>query len=293
MANPLLIKQKDKNYTIFKCVLVGTGANGSHFFRGLCQMIRTYLDKEKGRASFHVDLTIVDADRVEAKNIGNQLFDGETDIGEKKVIALADRYGEHYQLDIKRVTEYVKDLDMLRALFTPEEVGKNTQVINILIGMVDNNRSRQLFDSYFFNEEVKDLIWIDAGVEGIEVLNKPEHEYTPEDWEVVHSSGYGGQVVAGVKVKGQVLLEPVTRVYRNILEDAATAFPGESCGALIINNPQRCMTNQMAAQIACTYMNNLLYTGTIYTHYVNFNSQHAGSRPVFIKEEIIQKCKEL
>ena len=33
-----------------------------------------------------------------------------------------------------------------------------------LIGMVDNDRTRQLFDEYFYSDEVLDLIWIDLGV---------------------------------------------------------------------------------------------------------------------------------
>lgn len=53
---------------------------------------------------------------------------------------------------------------------------------------------------------------------------------------------------------GEVVLEPVGRVYTKFLEDAHSAFPDESCGAMIVDNPQRCMTNQMAAQLSSAYM---------------------------------------
>lgn len=297
MANPLIIKEKGKTHFFYQIVVVGAGANGSHFFRNLLQMVRTHWDKYKSngdRPNFDVDITIVDKDKYEPKNKGNQLCDDD-DMGEYKVVALAERYGGHYGIEVKRVTEYVKDLDILHRLFPDytDEFGKHVQIIKILVGMVDNNKSRQLFQEFFTSDEVKDLIYLDAGVEGVAVLDKPEKQFSKEDWERVNSSGFGGQVCVGVKIKGEVVLEPVGKVYTNILEDAHTAFPDESCGSLIVNNPQRCMTNQMAAQLSSAYMNNLLHTGSIFTHYVNFNAQFGGSRPVFIKDEVIERAEQI
>ncbi|MFC5449167.1 thiamine biosynthesis protein ThiF [Paenibacillus aestuarii] len=297
MANPLIIKEKGKTHFLFQIVIAGAGANGSHFFRNLLQMVRTHLDKFKSaseRPNFDVDITIVDKDIYEPQNKGNQLCDDD-DMEEFKVVALAERYGEHYDIPVKRVTEYIKDLNMLHALFPDysNEFGNHVQIIKILVGMVDNNKSRQLFHSFFESDKVTDLIYLDAGVEGIAVLDKPEKQFSKEDWERVNSSGFGGQVCCGVKIRGEVLLDPVGQVYTNILEDAHTAFPDESCGALIVNNPQRCMTNQMAAQLSSTYMNNLLHMGSIFTHYVNFNAQFGGCRPVFIKDEVINRAEEI
>lgn len=256
-------------------------------------MVRIHCNKYNSsseRPPFDVDITIVDADKYEPKNKGNQLCTDD-DMNEYKVVALAERYGDHYDIEVNRVTEYVKDLNMMRLLFPDykDEFGKQVQIIKILVGMVDNNKSRQLFDAYFYSDDVKDLIYLDAGVEGVAVLDKPESEFTEEDWERVNSSGFGGQVCIGVKIKGEVVLEPVGRVYSNILEDAHSAFPDESCGALIVNNPQRCMTNQMAAQLSSAYINNLLHTGSIFTHYCNFNSQFGGSRPVFVSDKVIER----
>ncbi|MFS0558824.1 ThiF family adenylyltransferase [Brevibacillus sp. 179-C9.3 HS] len=249
MPRPLVIVEPNKR-PYWQIVQVGCGANGSHFFRGLCQLLRTHTNAYDGydRVPFSVELTLVDADVVEKKNLSNQLFDSE-DISLPKAEALADRYGEVYNLSVKRVVEFVKDLDMLKLLFAVPEVSKKTDIVPILVGMVDNNRSRQLFDEYFYSDEVEDLIWIDAGVEGVEVLDKPKHALTPEDEQLIANSGFGGQVVCGVKRRGKVILEPVTRVYPNILEDTRTSFPGESCGDLVVNNPQRLATNRMAAEL--------------------------------------------
>lgn len=292
MAKPLMIKDASKNYFIYQILVVGAGANGSHFFRNLLQMIRTHLNKFGNNPNFSVDITIADRDEVEFKNLGNQLFD-EEDIGDYKVTSLAERYGDHYDIEVKRVKEYVKDLDMLHRLLPTLDVADNVQVIPILCSMVDNNKSRQLFNDYFYSKGVEDLIYLDTGVEGVTVLNKDEKDYSQEDWERINSSGFGGQVVCGVKMNGEVFLEPVGRIYTNILEDAHSAFPDESCGEFIINNPQRVMTNQIAAQLSSVYMNNLLHIGGVITHRTEFNSQFGGSRPIFISNEVIERAEQI
>lgn len=99
--------------------------------------------------------------------MNNQIFSSD-DIGDFKVEALAERYGEHYDLHIKNVTEYVKEEAMLHTLFKfGEEDQDYYRVIPILVGMVDNNKSRQLFHRFFYSEKVENLIYLDAGVEEI------------------------------------------------------------------------------------------------------------------------------
>jgi molybdopterin/thiamine biosynthesis adenylyltransferase len=142
MAKGICLLEENKRHLLFRVVIFGLGANGSHFFRGFLQDIRTHADAHKDdhrRPSFEVDITIVDGDKVEKRNLKNQLFD-DGDVDEYKVNSLADRYGEHYQIEIKRVTSYCTDLEMLRKLFPTRRYGEQVQEINILIGMVDNVR---------------------------------------------------------------------------------------------------------------------------------------------------------
>ncbi len=282
------INLKRKDRVVFQIVQIGAGANGSHFFRSLLQDAATYRHQNK----FAIQLTLCDADRVESKNLNNQLFTKD-DVGEAKVTALADRYGVHYGYDIKTVSEFITDMEKLTRLFTPIEVNKDIQLIPVLIGMVDNNASRQLMDQFFYSDEVKDLVYIDVGVEGVSILEKPEREWSEEDRETIYTSGFGGQIVVGVKVAGEVLLEPVGRVYKNIRTDTASPFPGQSCGAAIVNNPQRCATNKLAAQLANGVMNNLFHTGNVYTHVINFSALSGGSRPTFVSDDVIEKAKKL
>lgn len=271
----LCIKKPKYTDLSFQIVQIGAGANGSHFFRNMLQDIATYNAK---RYSF--DIKLVDEDKVEKKNFSNQLFD-EEDLNEYKAIALAERYGQHYEIDVKSVTQYVTELEFLQKLFKPTFLSDKSQVVPVLIGMVDNNATRQLLDEFFHSDYLEDLIYIDAGVEG--VLEDSDLSKEEKD-----SSGFSGQIVCGVKLNGKVWLEPVGRVFRNILEDEDTRFPNQSCGNAIINNPQRCATNKMAAQLANGYFNNLLHTGTIYSHFIDFNAQFGSAMPVFINKEIIQ-----
>ncbi|WP_240420302.1 ThiF family adenylyltransferase [Paenibacillus periandrae] len=275
--NSLVLSESKKPYYSF--TLIGTGATGSHFFRGLCQDLRTYLSKPDfdRDPSFRLGrVLLVDGDKVEAKNLGNQLFDRD-DIGEHKVISLAERYGEHYDLPISRYAEYVKELETMNNLNgIPEYSDRHYVFMPVLIGMVDNNATRRLMHNYFYQDDIKNIIYIDTGVEG--VANK-------DNTRNIQQSGFGGQVVIGFKYHGHVILEPVGDIYSNILEaDEIDDFPG--CGVQIPSLPQRSATNKTAAQLVNNIVNNLLHSASIYQHLINFNAQFGGCSPVLIKKEI-------
>lgn len=294
--NVLNIMEKGKRKLYFDIVQVGAGANGGQFFRSLCQDIATHFasfnSKKDHDLTFGVNLVLCDADRYEPKNLSNQLcLNG--DIGDFKVEALAERYAEVYDISVGTVTEYVKTIDMLDRLFAEKEVNKEYQQVKILVGNVDNNKSRQLFHDYFYSKHVENLIWIDTGVTGVEVLNKPKESWSLEEMKMVQQSGFSGQVVVGFKYKGQVILEPVTTIFPDMLEDATSHFPDESCGDLVINNPQRSATNRMAALLTNNIMNNLFHNQTICNHVLNFNAQTgmSGGRVGFITNEQVQSLE--
>ncbi|MGF7036085.1 hypothetical protein J2T17_007136 [Paenibacillus mucilaginosus] len=270
---------QEKKYVYFQVRLIGCGGNGGYLFRNLLQMISTY-GTDEGNQMY--DVLLADGDVVEKGNLKNQLYDHD-DVGLHKAISLIERYSAHYGVPVKRVTEYITSTDMLRRMFPPVDNGR--QVIPVLIGAVDNDRSRQLMDDYFYSDEVHDLIWIDLGIEAMTVFENP----TAEQKRIMEESGFGGQCVVGVKWKGSVVLEPVTRVYTNILENDLTAFPGESCGELLPNYPQRLTTNQTAAQVGTMVLNNLFHTKIVYTHVTNFNTQFAQMKSTYLTDEQVKR----
>lgn len=267
------------NYTHFKIVCIGAGANGSHFFRNLLQDIATY--NSAYAANIRVSVVIADGDTVEKKNLNNQLFDKE-DVGNFKVDALTERYGTHYDIDVLAVPEYVTSLESLTNLFSLVENLPNT--LPILVGLVDNNRTRMLMHEFFMQESIRDLVYIDTGVEGVlleqEVLREPSAK------EMILSSGFSGQVVCGYKREGQVFLPPVGEVYPTILTDAESVFPNQSCGDLILNNPQRSATNKLAAQMTNTFLNNLFHNGEIVQEELIFNARYGTAQARFISKRI-------
>jgi hypothetical protein len=295
--NVIDLTDKNKDFPVFVVVQLGCGGNGSHFFRSFLQDCRTYYDSHinsryyrKYRIPFGLDITLVDGDKVERKNLGNQLF-GEEDIDQYKVDALADRYGVHYNFDVKAVNQYVKDIDTLSKLFPNfDHRYSDSNVIPVIIGMLDNNRTRQLLHNFFFSDHLETLIWLDAGIEGMAVI-EDQNIGDEERMKIIQNSGWSGQVVAGLKYKGEIVLEPVTIVYPDIYEDARSSFPGESCGDLIVNHPQRSATNKFAAQVANNFMNNLLNSLQIHWHYCNFNAKMCNSRSELITSEQVNKYK--
>lgn len=263
----------------FDLVILGAGANMSHFLRNLLQDLSNYGDKLK-----NIRILIADGDRVEEKNIKNQLFTKE-DVGCFKVHALAERYGSHYGIDVLAVNDYITNLDALDSLFAKEG---NRQ--KVLLGGVDNNRTRQLMHEYFCM--VDDLIYIDLGVEGVilrEELKDISDTVVRE--RMIIGSGFSGQVVTGYKTGGQVFLQPVAELYPTILTDEESVFPTQAC-AETLNNPQRVETNKMCAQLANIVLNNLFHTGEIHQFEITFNARYGQSNAKFIDKRIERAYNE-
>jgi hypothetical protein len=267
----------------FNIVLLGAGANGSHFLRNLLQDLANY------NGAFPTRILIADGDKVEGKNIKNQLFD-HNDVNDYKVHALSERYGQHYNIDILAVNEYITSLEQIDSLF-----GEN-DYFPVLIGCLDNNRTRQLLHEYF---SVKDtLLYIDVGVEGVILKEEMEKNALYSQLEkhqiskIIEGSGFSGQVVTGLKFKGHEVLAPVGTLYPNILTDEDSVFPTQAC-ALTLNNPQRLETNKMAAQMVNIVMNNLFHTGELWQHEIQFNARYANTIVANISHEQENYFKEI
>lgn len=257
----------------FQLRLLGAGGNGSYLFRSLLQMIAGYRNSDAADA---FDVGIADGDKVEEKNLRNQLF-CDDDIKDYKTSALIERYGEHYNIDVRDYREYITSIDQLFSMFAKPASSKT---VPVLIGALDNSRTRQLIHHFFCDERVQDLIWIDLGIEDTVSIKSP----TPKELEIMQATGFSGQCVVGVKWKGEKIVPPVTEVYSNILE-AEDVFPGMSCGDVLPSNPQRMITNQTAAHVASMILNTLFYTKSIMVSEINFNAQLGHIKPNYITKE--------
>lgn len=124
----------------------------------------------------------------------------------------------------------------------------------ILIGAVDNNKSRQLCHHVF--QEAKELIYIDSG----------NGEYT-------------GQVVCGIRRGGKTYYPPIGAVYPDVLEDT-DKFPTElSCAEASVSAPQSMAANITAATAVVSMVYNILALGDSSVRKITFSTRTVNVRP--------------
>ncbi|MCG8402848.1 MAG: ThiF family adenylyltransferase, partial [Firmicutes bacterium] len=175
-----------KKFTNWHIVMVGCGGTGSNLVPHLAQLIYS-LKSEK------ISLILADQDIVEPDNIGRQLFI-EPETGENKAGVLQMRYYTAWGGNISYHPYYITEESVLMKLLNPENIHKNMPAMPVLLGCVDNNFSRRVFDRAFGQSE--NLIYLDAG-----------------------NSEFVGQVVLGFRYKGATILRPVAEYFPEILTD--------------------------------------------------------------------------
>lgn len=219
-----------------KIVQLGAGGTGGHIAPHLYRLLYS-LDRP-------VRYIICDGDVVEQKNLVRQNFTP-ADLGENKAQVLAERYSSVFGMETEYVPDFVEDEDRLKDLLMPmrfrqrrpnsycEEI---VEEMVILLGAVDNNKSRQLCHRVF--TQAKELIYIDSG----------NGEYT-------------GQVVCGIRSSGRTYHKPAGALYPEIL-DGTDKFPTElSCAEASVSAPQAITANITAACAVVALVYNILVRG--------------------------------
>lgn len=234
-----------------KIVVLGAGGTGGYVIPHLYRL---------GYASEHPTRIIVcDGDVVEQKNLIRQNF-VEQDIGRNKAQALAARYAAAFGIECEYRPEFIEMQRELYELTEPDHLPYPMEPQRvILLGCVDNNKSRQLCHRVF--EQKRDLIYIDAG----------NGEHT-------------GQVVCGVRQHGRTLYKPVCSLYPDLLEDE-DKFPSElSCAERAVSAPQSVTANLTAATAVVSFLYDLLIAGDLKTRYVTFSSKLISMRAEVVRQ---------
>ena len=157
-----------------KVVMLGAGGTGGYVAPYLFRLLHM-LDRP---ARF----IICDGDLVEAKNLDRQNF-VEADLGENKARVLSERYSAVLGMETEYVPNFIETLSELMTLIEPGEwetddyPRRKVREMVLLLGCVDNNRTRQLCHEAF--KKSLDLIYIDSG-----------------------NGSYTGQVVCGARKNG-------------------------------------------------------------------------------------------
>lgn len=143
----------NKNINIYQ---IGCGGNGSYLVSKIARMIAT---KYK-----NISYTLVDKDKVEEKNLNRQNFIS-NDLGLYKAEVLSQRYSTVFDIEIKYINEFI-NINNINQIIPKKNINTVTQNFYIIIGCVDNNKSRLIINNYLkqnFKED--EYIWIDVGNE--------------------------------------------------------------------------------------------------------------------------------
>lgn len=220
-------------------VIIGAGGTGGYVIPHLYRIAFT--------SEHPCRIIIADGDIVERKNLIRQNF-AECDIGENKAEVMAERYSEVFGIETEYIPDFIESEEQLCDLLDVKGGWNEPKPIGILIGAVDNNRSRVMCHNVF--QKLDDIIYIDAG----------NGEYT-------------GQVVCGVKQSGTVMSKPAARVYPDILTDVEK-FPSElSCAERSVSAPQSIAANLFASTAIASMLYYLLIEGDLKTNRMTFSSR--------------------
>lgn len=145
-STPLLLK----DYSHLHLWLVGCGGTGSYVAESLVRL--AYVFKQVGK---NVNITFVDPDIVEGKNLGRQRF-CQSELGLNKATTLALRYNLTWGLEISAIPDY----------FDPKLVKSYWNDLVIIIGCVDNSAARRSLGKTLENNrhaEIPRIWYLDAG----------------------------------------------------------------------------------------------------------------------------------
>ena len=131
-----------------KIVMLGAGGTGGHIAPHLYRLLYA-LERP-------VRFILCDGDIVEEKNLVRQNFTP-ADLGENKAKVLAERYSSVFGMETEYVPEFIESgerlFSMLQARTFPTRPYWHSPTVKelvILIGAVDNNKSRKLCHEVFY-----------------------------------------------------------------------------------------------------------------------------------------------
>ena len=248
-----------------KIVILGAGGTGGY--------VIPHLYRLGFAANREMRILVCDGDLVEQKNLIRQNF-VEQDIGRNKAQVLAERYSAAFGIECEYVPEFVESEEELLRLTKPDFCARPYSGVPedqrvILLGCVDNNRSRQLCHRVFGRQD--NLIYLDSG----------NGEHT-------------GQVVCGVRQSGRTTYKPIGALYPDVLEKQ-DKFPSElSCAERAVSAPQSVTANLTAATAMVSFLYELLIVGELKTWYVTFSSKQIQMRAEITKKRKKAKkpCKK-
>ena len=237
-------------YDEIRITLVGCGGTGSHIATGL------------GAIAHHLyaplDITLIDPDTVETKNVGRQQFTA-SDVGKAKVEVLALRLAAAYGR-VSRVSKRAVDALDFQTL--------DDNVLHLAIGAVDNPAGRAVI-AHAVKRAAGNLWWLDCGNENA-------------SGQVLLGNLADAKQMRGACALGLVKQLPAPHVvYPDLIASARIPKRAASCAELTAAGAQGLMVNRMVAAWALELLDAFL-TNRLHWFGQRFDLRYGNTSPLML-----------
>jgi PRTRC genetic system ThiF family protein len=264
-------------YEQLNLYLVGCGGTGSWLAPSLVRMVRLLQEDDRS-----VSLTLIDFDRVEAKNIPRQNFI-DADLGLNKAEVLALRYGAAWGIEI----------GVINQPFEPEQVMTGYRTLSVIIGAVDRASARQqiaqLFEQNRSHFRDQRCWWVDCG--NAETSGQVLIGSTARRDELENGFAYAGtkknrkplfcRALPSPHIQHPELLEP---------QPHELSERPQSCREMVLSNRQSLFVNQRVATEAAALINDLLLGRSLKIFAAYFDVQAHSASVSYISKESSLRC---
>ncbi len=248
--------------TLHVC-LVGVGGTGSALALSLARL--AYHLKEKGVS---LDITFVDHDTVEDKNIGRQSY-CPSELGWNKAETMALRLNAAFGLQIRAAPIKFQTYCISDWWFC-----NNRMKHGLLIGAVDNHLARQEMASAVEQHQGK-VWWLDCG--------NAHHNGQ------VLMGNFGRKMMEFIKMDELGLVNglPAPHLQAPDLLQPLYDDPALSCAELTVREEQSLVVNQMVAAVASQYCYEFLVRRRVVAHETVFSLEPPTTRTTQINEKYL------
>lgn len=250
-------------------VLVGCGGTGGYIAPHLARLIKSL--------SRNISITFVDGDVVESKNLIRQYFI-EPDLNQNKAEVAAHRYSSAFGMEIQVLPEYVEEAQQILDIVRDGEEFADSATI--LLGCVDNNKSRQVLEDTVKNLKYRPTFWIDCG--NLELAGQIICGYSPS---VIAKDQINPQT-DDPNSYGSFSLPSVFEVYPDMRENIGKFNSELSCAELAQSAPQNMMTNITASTVAMNYVRAIISRQPLRSHGVSFSIDNVFATRLNTRENL-------
>lgn len=221
------------------------------------------------------EMLLLDGDLVSRPNVVRQDF-RPNDVGRPKALVLAERMAP-FALPVSAYPRYLNGNSPFREL-VPEG--------SVVVGCVDNAATRRLLHERL--KAYRDVVYIDSGNGAVSPLGEGAAR---TDAVRQRESGWSGQVVCGLRRRGETLVPFPGDVMPDLLEGDGPndMIPDEvPCHLVVESQPQRFLTNLRAATVIMEYLGPLLTDGHLLHARTFFDARRGYAKSYPAVDELLE-----